>query len=151
MFRMSFKILNSYLSKELPLTGPVLFFTVRQAISFSTSYSRDLRSSGILLSVEGYFCYDVSGRLIDPVIKGKNFFLTLEDGTNRLSGKVGIYVDRIHIEAETWNHASFSRLFSCFKRLLQTNVRLLTQCISQTFWNRDEKCMFKRTEHFRHS
>jgi len=100
MVRMSLKILSSYLSKEMPLTRAVLFFTVKQAISFSISYSRDLRSSGILRSVEGYFRSDVSGRLIDPIFKGKNVFLTLADGTNRLSGKVGIYVDRIYIEAE---------------------------------------------------
>jgi len=76
-------------------------------MSFSISYLGDLRSSGILRSVEGYFRSDVSGRFIDLIFKGKNFFLTLEDGTNRLSGKVGSYVDRIYVETEALNHASY--------------------------------------------
>jgi hypothetical protein len=87
MVQMSLQIhiLNYYLSKELLLTGAVLLFTVRQAISYSASYSRDLRSSGILCSVEGYFRTDVSGPPIDPILKSQDIFLTLEYGTNRLS------------------------------------------------------------------
>jgi hypothetical protein len=87
MVQMSFKIhiLNYYLSKELPLTGAVLFFNVRQAISFSTSYLRDLRSSGIVCSVEGYFLTDVSGPPINLILKSQDFLLLLEYGTNRLS------------------------------------------------------------------
>jgi len=87
MVQMSFKIhiLNYYLSKELPLTGTVLLFNVRQAISFSTSYLRDLRSYGTACSVEGYFLTDVSGPPINPILKSQDFLLLLEYGTNSLS------------------------------------------------------------------
>jgi hypothetical protein len=97
---MILKILSNYLYKELPLTGAVLLFTVRQVISFGTSYSRDLRSSGILRSVERYSRTNISGPPIDPIFKGQDFFLTPEDGTNRLSGKFDIDADRIYIEAQ---------------------------------------------------
>jgi len=80
---MILKILSNYLSKA------VLFFTVRQAVSFSTSYSRDL------LSVERYSRTNVSGPPIDTIFKGQDFFLTLVEGANRLSGKFGIDADRI--------------------------------------------------------
>jgi hypothetical protein len=44
----------------------------------------DLRSSGILYSVEWQFFTDVSGHPIGPIFKGQEVdFLTLEDGTDR--------------------------------------------------------------------
>jgi hypothetical protein len=54
----------------------------------------DLRSSGILRSDEFYFCTDVSGQPIGPVFKGQEVqedwvYLTIEDGTDTLSGNVG--------------------------------------------------------------
>jgi hypothetical protein len=97
---MSLKILRSYLSKEQPLTGTVLFSTIRQAVSQFWYIIQDLRSSGILRSVEEYFHVDVSGPPIDPILKGQDFFLTLEDGTNRLSGKIGVHENLIYIEAK---------------------------------------------------
>jgi hypothetical protein len=57
----------------------------------------NLRTSGILRSVEWKFCADVYGRTIDAIFKDHKFqkdsffldFLTLEDGTDTFSRTVG--------------------------------------------------------------
>jgi hypothetical protein len=45
----------------------------------------DLRSSGILRSVEWWFCADVSVQPIFPIFKSQEvfFFLTLEEGNDK--------------------------------------------------------------------
>jgi hypothetical protein len=55
-----------------------------------------LRSTSMILcNVEWYFCTDVSGQPIGPIFKGQEVqlsawdFLTIEEGTDRLSLNVG--------------------------------------------------------------
>ena len=90
MVRVSLQILSNYLSEELPLTGVVLHFTVRQVISFSTSYARDLCSSRILRSLQGYFRRDVSGKPIDSIFKSQEFLKMGSTGCSERSALMQI-------------------------------------------------------------
>jgi hypothetical protein len=72
---------------------PVLTFDIQCLLHVTVNLTRDLRSSGLVLSVEWYFLTDVSGQPSVPSLRGKKpnkrELLTFEDGIDRLSRKVG--------------------------------------------------------------